>query len=361
MSGSVRSLPRKRIPSYLRHKASGQAYVRIEGQFHYLGPYGSDVSRQRYGELISEFAAGRLIDPLAAGEAGKSVLTVAQLVLAYLRHAETYYVKNGQPTDEVGCIKSAMKPLVALYGALPADNFGPLALKAVRQHMVSSGKKCRRTINHAVGRIRRCFRYGVENELVEPTVLTKLQAVPPLLAGRTEAKDHVQRHVVPQQHIDAVKAIVPERTKDMIELALLTGARPGELVMLTGDMIDRSGDVWSARLTGHKTEHHGRSRYLDFGPKAQLILRRYLPEDPSRRLFPILRATFSNAIKLACRELKIPVFTGHWLRHNAGSRVREEHGLDAAQTVLGHANASMSELYAHLDRDKAIKIARDAG
>ena len=66
-------------------------------------------------------------------------------------------------------------------------DFGPLALNAVRGHMV---KLCwaRSYINPQIGRVRRMFRWGVENELVPPSVLHGLQAVAGRRRGKTEAK-----------------------------------------------------------------------------------------------------------------------------------------------------------------------------
>lgn len=360
MSQTGKPARQKKLPSYLLHKASGQARVRINGKDHYLGPYGSEESRIAYGKLIAR-PDGTPVDPLKKSGQVDPGITVAALALAYLRHAEGYYVKNGEQTHEVSCIKSALRHLTKTYGMTSANQFGSLSLKAVRQSMIDSKKMCRKFINGCVGRIRRCFRWAVENELVDAAVLAKLDAVSPLTAGRCEAKDHAPRTVVPEDDINKVREIVPQRTKDMMDLQLLTGARPGELTMLTGAMIDQTGEIWIATITGHKTEHHGKQRALVFGPKAQLILRRYLHADPERRLFELTRASYSLAIKLACTKLKIKRFTAHWLRHNAASRFREEYGLDTAQTVLGHANASMTELYAHLNLDKAIEVARNAG
>lgn len=47
---------------------------------------------------------------------------------------------------------------------IPAKDFRPLALKAVRQLMVEKGW-ARNTINAAVGRFRRIFKHAVSNEL----------------------------------------------------------------------------------------------------------------------------------------------------------------------------------------------------
>ncbi len=48
----------KKTPGYRLHKPSGQAYVRINGKFHYLGLHGSSESRDRYDELIADWLAG---------------------------------------------------------------------------------------------------------------------------------------------------------------------------------------------------------------------------------------------------------------------------------------------------------------
>lgn len=282
------------------------------------------------------------------------------MCLAFLIHANQHYQKNGKVTDEVPCFKSAIRKLVNLYGSTPAEEFGPLALKAVRQHMIETGWT-RRFINQSCSRIRRVFRYGVENELVDSSTLERLRAVSPLLSGRTTAKDNEPRHAVPPEHVEQVKAIVPQRTRDLIDLQLLTGARPGELMMLTGAMIDQTGDIWIAKLADHKTQHHGKERALVFGPKAQVILSRYLVDDPQMPLFTFTRKWYGMAVGFACEKLGIPRFTPHWLRHSAASDIRDEHGLDGAQVILGHASANMTQHYAHVNLEKAVVIARARG
>jgi integrase len=352
---------KKVIPSYSFHKSSGNARVRIDGRDFYLGKYGSEKSRLRYVEVVKQQTSGVASDPVIQHGKDDTGPTVNELTNAFLTFAKQHYRKNGKPTAEVDCIKSAMRPLVDLFGHTPAKSFGPASLKAVRQQMLDGGTMCREYVNKSVGRIRRIFRYGVECELVPPPVLTGLEAVSPLLAGRTTAIDHAPRTAVPIKRLEAVRQFVNEETRDMIDLAVLTGARPGELVSLTTDVLDRTADVWVAVLADHKMIHKGKPRVLVFGPRAQLILKKYIRGNGAAKLFPIERATFSNRLKRACDRLKLPRFTGHWLRHTAGSNIRESHGLDGAQVTLGHSSASMTEVYAHLNVTKAMEIARECG
>jgi hypothetical protein len=93
-------MPRKITkPSYLLHRASGQARVRINGKDHYLGPYGSKESKEVYADLIEDW--------LLRNETAQYALTIDALALRYLSHAETYYVKNGQPTSELSTLRIA--------------------------------------------------------------------------------------------------------------------------------------------------------------------------------------------------------------------------------------------------------------
>jgi len=48
------------IPTYRKHRRSGQAVVHLNGKDHYLGRYGTAASKAEYDRLIGEWlAAGR--------------------------------------------------------------------------------------------------------------------------------------------------------------------------------------------------------------------------------------------------------------------------------------------------------------
>src|SRR5262245_11305250 len=111
-------MPRpSRQPSYRLHKARRCAVVTLDGKNHYLGPYGSPESHQKYARLIAEWKrnGGLTADP--DGQDGSlPKITVAELILAYFRHAQTYYLKNGKPTSEQGNLRQALRFARRLYG-----------------------------------------------------------------------------------------------------------------------------------------------------------------------------------------------------------------------------------------------------
>ena len=73
---SRKSAPR--VPSYRRHKPSGQAVVTLNGRDIYLSKWGTKASKAEYERLIGEWLAGGRTLPSAV-----SSLTVAELALAY--------------------------------------------------------------------------------------------------------------------------------------------------------------------------------------------------------------------------------------------------------------------------------------
>lgn len=102
--------------------------------------------------------------------------------LAYWEFGKSYYVKNGTPTDELACIKSALRPLKQLFGHVPVEKFGVLDLEAVRLSMIEAGL-CRGVINSYVSRIRRCFRWGVLKQIVPESVFRSLESLDGLKRG----------------------------------------------------------------------------------------------------------------------------------------------------------------------------------
>jgi hypothetical protein len=93
---------RNHVPSYRLHKKSGRAVVTLtdavtgKRKDHLLLPHGTPESRAEYGRVLAEWEArGRRLEQAAPMD-----LTVAELLVRFLRHAEGYYrdPETGEPS-----------------------------------------------------------------------------------------------------------------------------------------------------------------------------------------------------------------------------------------------------------------------
>jgi integrase len=377
--------------------------VTIAGRDVYLGRHGTPESRAEYDRLVAEWLLqGR--PQVARPVAGGSDTTVNEMVLAYLKHVDSYYVKNGKPTSEPRNIKLALRPVRRLYGDTLARDFGPLALKTVRQAMVDADL-CRNEVNKRVGRIIRAFRWAVGEEMVPPGVHQGLKAVPGLRQGRAHVRESEPVRPIADAFVDAIRPFVSRQVWTMIELQRLTGARPGEVCTMRSIDIDTSGKVWCYVPSSHKTQHHGKERRVYLGPQAQAVLKPWLRADLMAPLFSPKEAEAErSASRRAARKTKvqpsqqargkgrkakpfrdaysvdsyrqaighgvraankararrceapIPSWHPHQLRHNAATRLRKQFNLEIARAVLGHSSSAVTEIYAEMDMTKASEV-----
>lgn len=384
-----------REPGYCLHKPTGQAYVRFNGKLHYLGEYGSEESKERYNRLKAEWLVNRHSEKYSPQATGP---TIADICLAFLDHADVYYAAS----DEAYQYRLAIKPLSELYATLPARAFGVVEFRTVRQWWLSDPKRSRQYVNKLMKRVLHVFRWSAGEGMIPPIHET-LKCVDSLKRGRTAAPEST-----PITCVDAklVKATLPHLTKvvaDMVRFQQLVGCRPGELVKITPSMVDRSGEVWTISLTEHKTAYRGKSRILYVGPAAQKVLTPYLlrgaddacfsPQESERQRLEAVHAarttplnsgnrpgsnklarkprkaprtafdtgSYANSIRYACRRAKLDHWHPNQLRHSAATEIRRQFGLEAAQVILGHSGADITQVYAEKDALKAIEVARRIG
>jgi len=393
------SAPRtQRTPAYRFHKPSGQAVVTLDGRDFYVGRYDTPQSRSEYDRIIAEWLTnGRRLPTPASGSGAD--LTVNELLVAYLRHADAYYVKGGRPTKEPEDIRYAVRPLRLLYGHSLARDFGPLALKTVRQALVNSGL-CRNEVNKRVGKIKRAFKWAVSEEMIPPSVDHGLHAVSGLRRGRADVRESEPVKPVPDHFVDAIKPYVSRQVWAMVQLQRFSGMRPGEVVSMRTIDVETTGHVWAYHPETHKTAHHGKRRTIHLGPQAQAVLREWLRPELSSPMFQpreameALRAeqrrnrkspvqpsqktraksrpkkqpgitytvqSYGRSIDYGCEKAGVPKWHPNQLRHNAATRLRKEFGLDVARAVLGHSSPAVTEVYAELDGAKAADAMERVG
>lgn len=315
--------PKADTPAYCLHKRSGRAYVTLSGSQRVLpGLHGSDESRAAYDRLIAEWLRGGRTLP-ATGVTGP---TVSMVALAFWTHAQARYVRpDGTPTGEAENFRLALRVLRRLYGNIPAEKFGPKALKALRTYAITdrtetdpeTGKPVtvtgwsRTYANRQAKRVQQVFRWAASEELIPPTVPAALDTVGALPPGTGRETDPVEP--VADELVDATLRLLPPPVRAMVQLQRLTGARGGELFTLRTCDLDTGGEVWTYRPAGHKTAHKGHKRVVYFGPQAQDVLRPFLRADLTAYLFqPAEAAEWRNECQRAKR--RTPMTPSHRAR-----------------------------------------------
>jgi len=165
--------------------------------------------------------------------------SVRELCNAYRKFAVTYYRKNGKPTRTVERIQMAIKYLRSIYGSTRVTDFGPLALRAIQNHLVKE-KKGRKYINYLTAEIKRMFKWGVSRELVPAEVFQGLSTVGGLKKGRTEAHESQPIKPVPNEVVNATLPFLPPVIADMVLFSLLTACLPGEVCLRFSQVMCRS-------------------------------------------------------------------------------------------------------------------------
>jgi integrase len=72
-------------------------------------------------------------------------------------------------------------------------------------------------------------------------------------------------------------------------------------------------------------------------------------------------ASYRHAIHRACIAAGVAKWSPNRLRHARATDLRRNYGIEAAQTVLGHANLPTTEIYAEANFDKARRIMAEVG
>lgn len=304
----------------------------------------------------------------SAGRTG----SIAGLVKDYLAFAKRYYCDaEGKTTQEPENIRYALTPLVEHCSAMPAEEFGPLKLKAIREKMIERGW-CRNVINQRIGIVKRMFRWALSEELIPKSVYHSLQSVEGLKQGRSGVRETKPVEPIAENYVRAILEYTTPTVATMVELQLLTGMRSTELCLMRPCDIERDGKIWLYRPAEHKTKYRGHSRTIAIGPKSQQILRPFLLRKLDGYCFTPTESenhrqhtrktvkphydkdSYRKAIIYAIKQARaasvdVPLFHPHQLRHTCATRLRKEMGLDAARAVLGHRNLKITDDYAELD------------
>ena len=276
-----------------------------------------------------------------------------------------------------------------------------------------------RTVNGRLSSIKAAYRWAREQGNVTAEVVLDLLSVRGLTRRDVDAKNAKASEPirpVDEHFVCLTKDQLPQVVRDMIDLQWFAGMRPGEVCVMRPMDIERGGEIWLYRPVGHKTVHLERDRIVALGKRCQRIIDPYLTRSPAAFCFSPREAmaerlaakraarrtplypshmdrgqgdplagigeyytteTYRRAIhraiekadklahknqpEIAADVALVPVWSPNQLRHSWATRIRQEFGIEATAAGLGHAEVSVTELYAERDLKLAMRVARRVG
>lgn len=441
-------------PPVRRWAPKNLAVVYVKRSRVYLGEWGSAKAAAAYDALVRRLraehdrdracprplppkprraraASGRprnLIETVLADDAAAAA-DVAELGRRYIAHTAATFEVDRRSKGIMPAIRRAWNLLGewAGLGRLPPHRFSPRHLCAFRAWLAGdtqgpggTSRWSLKTINEYIVAIVRGFRWAVTRELVHESVWRALTAVEPLRRGRRveglvrAPRPPRRREPATREQIRAVRRRLPLLVRAMLDVQLLSGARPNEVCEMRHEdlLAPRRGVVlYRVRPEANKTEWQGIDRVIPLGPRAQRVLRIvaariggeprgyvFSPREgerlrnecrrESRRLkrwpshAPEVRRgrrlaagggeapgpadryspdSYRRAIERACDAAGVDRFTPYRLRHTAATLITGRESLEVAMHVLGHADTATTLRYARLSERKAAASAARYG
>ncbi len=247
--------PRNLTPSYLLHRPSGQARVRVRvnGRYRdvFLGKHGSPESIEKYHRLLAEQSASgsshhdAALTRSATDATAPRRISIAALALRYVEHIDRSIAIGVLSQQFRQNLPPFIDPLVRLYGTTPACAFGPKKLKAVRERVITQGNSqsaefdelgnvikpgaplSRGYVNALIQALVRMFKWAASEELVPAGVHDALTKVDGLRKGRElRLREPKPIKPVPEEHFWPVVRCTSPQVATMLQVQRLTGMRP---------------------------------------------------------------------------------------------------------------------------------------
>lgn len=275
-------------------------------------------------------------------------MTVAWLIGKYLASPAYASVTSGTQAD----YKFAIDKIMEKFGDAPLDQVRPSHVTLYIEQRCQSSKH--RALREKTV-LSMLYNWAIEREFAKfnPAGAVKTKRLP--------GRKHVYIH---DEMLDAVYEKAPQDLRDAIDLAYYIGQRPADLLSMTlikirDEMLEyRQAKTATPqrialvgglkevidRIQARKAEHKVASMFLLVNERGQKMTKAML-----RSRFEAAR----TAAGIAGKD-----FQFRDLRRKAGTDVRDQAGLDAAQDLLGHASVVMTEHYTAARGKKISAIPR---
>jgi len=347
-----------------------------------------------------------------------TVSNVGQLLEKY----ETYYrqnapeVRHGLEHPDLRLIKR-VRHFLKPYSEWSVDSLGPDELNEVKnqllKHKYTKGKKekhyTRRGINDTLKWIIKILKWGVGRNIVKNETLIGIEnELKMLRIGERGAKDNIKRERITEEEFNRVLGVVTSVIGDMLRLVWHTGMRPYEICeMRPYDILRDDSECWlyvpgrnHTPIGKHKTMRYGKVKVIPLAGECIDILSKRIDDfdsmeyifTPQESISEFLKSkhksrktpiscgnkpgsnrkenpkkkpkdqytnnSFAQACKRGCKRAGVEEFVPYDLRRTVATKTRASLGKEAAQTLLGHAEQSTTDIYLLEEVQEAMKVAK---
>jgi integrase len=303
-------------------------------------------ARQIRGDIQRD---GADADPLARREGQRTAPTVAELADRYLDEYARPHKRESSVYNDESLLNQIVRP-----------ELGRLRVASVqrdhieRLHRGLRGRPYR--ANRALSLLSKMFSLAVE---------WRLRADNPCKGVRRNPEERREKWLRNEEitHLIAALAQHPNRvTANAIRLALLTGARRGELLKAQWEEFDLEREVWT------KPSHHTKQRKVEHLPLSQpalALLRTLKQQADGEYVFPGKNGPLKELKSSWASIRNAAGLTGvrlHDLRHTYASHlVSGGESLHIVGKLLGHTRPETTQRYAHLADDTLRKATAKFG
>jgi integrase len=254
------------------------------------------------------------------------------------------------------------------FGDLPLRRFNTMLVEQFQTERLKQGKKKVRvgndewqcpgnsaaTVNRLIATLKHMFTKAVDWNMVEEGTLKKVRKV------KLIPENNRRLRYLSREECEALVEQCNDHTKTIVQTALNTGMRKGEILSLTWDNVDMKHGF----ILLDKTKNGERREIPINGTLRavfQSLVRRldvpYLFFDPATgKPYQDVKRSFNRA----CRRAGIRDFHFHDLRHTFASHlVMGGADITTVKELLGHKTLTMTLRYAHLapaHKVKAVEI-----
>ncbi len=234
----------------------------------------------------------------------------------------------------------------------PMDKVTPLDIENVLNRMLSTRNKRKRpyapqTVKHVYNLLKRIFNWAIRRDLftgINPCVKVR----PPKFDNRIS---NPLTHADMERLLAVLDSWENQRGARVVQFALYTGKRRGEILSLRWDDIDFDNHLMTFR--GNMTKS-GKGQTLPIGKKAFDVVLEAWRDKTCEHVFPSQHGPYKPggfySVWRKIRQRAGIDIRFHDLRHTYASYLASSGKVDilTLKELLGHSNLEMTQRYAHL-------------